>query len=179
MLQVREPPRIMAADVLRLASAALEVHYFPEYLARETGILLGFFAEEGLIVEPAVIGSGHLVSDLATGRANLALSGAWRPLMCWGRLETFRMFAMLCVRSPQILLSRAPIGHFEWTNLYDRTIFLPAGAPSQWMLLKAILGQVRVTLARIRFVGHLQANVAALLFRAGLGGFLSHDASAF
>jgi NitT/TauT family transport system substrate-binding protein len=154
---------------VRVADSGSGVYYAPQYLALE----LGFFVKEGLQVETEVPGGARLVEYLSSGRADIALGGVWRPLMYRGRLETLAAFAMLCARTPQVLVARRPPqgDGFAWQDLVGTSVILPAGAPSPGMFLSSILRRSGVDPSSVRFIRDLQAEETTRLFRAGLGDF--------
>ena len=153
-------------DKVRIAATGAGVAYYPEFVARE----LGYFEAEDLDVETTVPGLGPWVARALTARtAEVALGGIWRPLMYRGRLATLYAFAQLCDRCPFLLLSRRPAGSFEWRQLIDRTVIVPDGAPSPWILLQGILRQTGTDVGRIRFLQQVQRDEAVELFRAGRG----------
>lgn len=158
----------MAHDKLRVTATGAGVAYYPEFVARE----LGYFEDEGLVVETRAPGHGPWVArDLDTDAADVALGGIWRPLMYRGRLSTYYAFAQLCARCPLYLLSRNRLNDFSWPDLFDKIVLVSDGAPSPYMIFRAVLEADDVDLRRIRLLQDLLAPEATELFQAGLGDF--------
>lgn len=157
----------MALSV-RVTAIHAGVGYYPAFLARS----LGYFEHEGLTVTTVVPGHGPWVARaLAAGEADIALGGIWRPLAYKGRLETFRVFAQLCIRAPWVILGRDPERSFAWNDLEGREVLVPAGAPSPWMLLSAVLRRAGVSIPKIRLIQDFHPEEATALFVAGLGDY--------
>ena len=117
----------MAHDKLRVTATGAGVAYYPEFVARE----LGYFEDEGLVVETRAPGHGPWVArDLDTDAADVALGGIWRPLMYRGRLSTYYAFAQLCARCPLYLLSKKRLDDFSWPDLFDKLVLMSDGPPS-------------------------------------------------
>jgi NitT/TauT family transport system substrate-binding protein len=159
---------VSMADVLRVTAPGSGVAYYPQFIAHEQG----FFAEEGLAVQIESRGRGPWIAQaLASQEADVALGGIWRPLIYRDRLMTFRAFAQLCMRCPDVLVSRRPVERFRWTDLHGRSVLIPDGAPGGWMLLFTVLIENGVDVSRVRFIQHLHAEEATALFRAGMADF--------
>jgi NitT/TauT family transport system substrate-binding protein len=155
-------------DVLRVSATGAGISYYPEFLARE----LGYFADERLRVETEAPGHGPwVVRAIDDGRADVVLGGIWRPMMYRGRLATYRTFAQLCDRAAGVLVSRRPVEGFTWSDLLGKSVLLPDGAPSPWMLLRGVLLRAGVDLSGIRFIQDFLASEATDLFRGGLADF--------
>ena len=158
----------MEYDKLRITATGAGVSYYPEFIARE----LGFFEDEGLVVETHAPGHGPWVArDLDAGTAEIALGGIWRPLMYRGRLSTYYAFAQLCARCPLVLLSRSRLPDFAWQDLFNKIVIVSDGAPSPFMILRAVLESENVDLKRFRILQDLLAPEATELFQSGLGDF--------
>jgi NitT/TauT family transport system substrate-binding protein len=156
------------ADRVRVTASGAGAAYVPHYLAQR----LGLYAAEGLEVQTDAPGGAMLAGNLASGAAEVALGGVWRPLMYLDRLETFRAFALLCIRNPQVLLARSPLERFEWSALRGTTVVLPAGAPSPGIFFAAALQAAGLAPEAVRVIREFQTEEAVRLFRAGLGDFL-------
>jgi NitT/TauT family transport system substrate-binding protein len=154
---------------VRVAATGAGVAYYPAFVAQE----FGYFADEGLEVETTVPGLGPWVARaLASGEADVALGGIWRPLMYRGRLTTLYAFAQLCDRCPFVLLSRHRVERFTWKDLVGRTVLVPDGAPSPWIMLQGVLRLAGVDQAEIRFIQQLGSEEMIELFGHGLGDYL-------
>jgi len=155
------------AELVRVSASGTGAAYVPHYLAQR----LGLYAAEGLEVRTEAPGGAWLARHLTSGAAEVALGGIWRPLMYLGRLHTFKAFALLCIRNPQVLIARAVTHRFDWTELRGRTVILPAGAPSPGIFLSAALRGEDIEREAVRILAELEVAEALALFRAGLGDF--------
>jgi NitT/TauT family transport system substrate-binding protein len=154
-------------ELLRVTASGAGASYLPHYLAHR----LGLYAAEGLDVQTDAPGGAWLARNLASGAAEVALGGIWRPLMYLGRGVTFKAFALLCIRNPQVLIGRAPMERFDWNNLRGMTVILPDGAPSPGIFFSAILRGAGLESDAVRIIRELNRDELDMLFRAGLGDF--------
>lgn len=155
-------------DIVRVTATGAGVSYYPEFLARE----LGYFADEDLDVQTVAPGHGPWVARaLDNDEADIALGGIWRPLMYQGRLAEYSPFAQLCIACPTQFVSRTQRDVFAWTDVEGQDILVPDGAPSPWMLLRAVLRKNGVDLPRVRFIQDFMTEEATDLFKGGLADF--------
>src|SRR5690349_23786184 len=113
-------------DIVRIAATGAGVSYYPEFVARE----LGFYADEGIEVQVQVIGNGPGVPEaVASDAADLGFGGSWLPVMYRGRLSGFYPFVQVCIRSPAVLIGRAPQPTFQWSDLVGKGVVIPSGSP--------------------------------------------------
>jgi len=157
-------------DRIRVTPSAPAPNYAPAYLAED----LGFFTQEDLDVDATVYagpGASWLADNLLAGKADIALGGIWIPLMYRARIAAFTIFAMVCNRNPQVVMSRAPIGQFTWKDMYDKKFLLPMSATSQWMFLEGVMLEDKADRERIKFIRDLDGATMARLWSAGFGDF--------
>lgn len=157
-------------EIIRVTTSSLSPSYAPTYLAEE----LGYFEDENLAVEAnsdAGPGSSWLADNLNAGLADIALGGIWIPLMYKNVIGDFPIFAMVCGRNPQVLMSRTPIDEFTWQHLYDKKILLSMSSTSQWMFLEGLLSEVEVDISRITFIRDLDKLTTMRLWLAGFADF--------
>lgn len=157
-------------DRLKLI-AEYSLTYAPHHVAEH----LGLFRDMELAVETDYAsgpGGSWLGDVLGRGEADMARGGVWIPMMYRHRLERFRIFAQLCARNCQVLLSRRPEPDFRFSDLTGRTVLLPMAATSQWMFLQGLLREQGVDPDGIRWIRDLEVSTMVRLWRAGLGDHL-------
>ena len=154
--------------VVRISATGAGANYYPEFVAR----YLGFFAQEGLSIEVEVLGNGPGVPHaVGSGQADLGLGGIWLPMLYRGRLDTFVPFAQLCNRLAAVLLARQPIPNFTWSDVRDRIMLAPGGAPNFWMIVAALLDDAGVSPSSLRYIPDFVGNEVVNLFRGGFADF--------
>lgn len=158
------------ADHIRVTPSGLSVNYAPHYFAED----LGFFAAQGLDVDSSIYagpGSSWLSDHLTSGKADIAMGGIWIPLSYRSIIAELPVFAMVCARNPQVILSREPVENFSWEDLYGKRFVLPLESTSQWMFLRGAMLEAGVDLNRIRFIRDLHVDTTTNMWRAGFGDF--------
>ena len=160
----------MANEPLRMLTAFHSPFYAPVYVARR----LGLFAEEGLDVTIATPEPGKTVDALASGDADIALSGVMRAHVRadQGGPQRFLTIAEVNSRDGFFLLSRTPIGEFRWDDLAGKRLILFAEAPTPWMCLQDVLRRAGVDKARITVIPGLPVPQAIDALLAGDGDYL-------
>ena len=156
-------------DRLRLI-AEHSLTYAPHHVAEK----LGYFdaADLDIVLDYASGPGGSWLADvLARDEADIARGGVWIPMMYRGHLEDLRIFAQLCDRNVQILLSRQESPDFDFTDLIGKKVLLPAAATSQWMFLAGLLGERGVDAARIQWLRDLDISTMARLWRSGFADY--------
>lgn len=154
-------------DLIRVTPSSPAPNYAPAYLAQD----LGFFREEDLTVEENIYagpGSSWLADNLLAGRADVALGGIWIPLAYRNIIGEFPIFALVCNRNPQVIMSRTAITDFTWSDLYDSRFMLSMSSTSQWMFLEGAMREEGVDFDRIKVIEDLDE---ATTMRLWLGGF--------
>ena len=144
--------------------------YAPHHVAEA----LGLFAARDLEIETSYDsgpGGSWLADRLLDEAADIARGGVWLPIMYRRALGDLRLFALLCDRNPQLILSRHRLDQFRLSGLEGRRVLLPAAATSQWMYLQGILHENSVDTNRIEFIRDLEVSTMARLWRAGFGDF--------
>lgn len=140
--------------------------YVPHHVAAH----LGLFERYGLNIEinyDSGPGGSWLADMLADGRADIARGGVWIPLMYRGRLEEIRIFSELCSRNTQVLIGRDAQPNFSWSNLYGKSVLLPASSTSQWMYFKGVLVEAGIDIEKIRWIRDLDESTTTRLWRGG------------
>jgi len=157
-------------DLIRVTPSAPAPNYAPAYLAQD----LGFFTEENLTVDANINagpGSSWLADNLLAGKADIALGGIWIPLTYKKYIGDFPIFAMVCNRNPQVIMSRTPIENFSWKDMYNKKFLLSMSSTSQWMFLEGVMVEARVDFGRIKFVRDLDELTTMRLWLAGFADF--------
>ena len=106
---------------IRLCEVTHSIFYAPQYAAIE----LGFFAEEGLVVELTNAGgSDKVMTAVLSGGADIGLAGPESAIYvaAQGNENHPKIFAGLTACDGSFLLSRDKLAEFEWTDVIRKTI---------------------------------------------------------
>lgn len=154
-------------DVIRVAATARSPNYLPQYLAES----LGYFREEGLEVATVVSDPWEgVLKEIAEGRADAVLGGAWLPSIYYDRVCRYKIFAQLNGRYPLALVSREPVPSDDWDWLVGRTVVVPSsGGVAAYMFFTGLLRERGIDPSRLTFVRDLSHEMLASLFAGGLG----------
>jgi len=156
-------------DRIRLI-AEYSLTYAPHHVAQA----LELFQDAGLAVETNVQsgpGGSWLADVLARGEADVARGGVWIPMMYRDHLEDLRIFAALCHRNAQVLLSRTPEPDFTLDQLLHKRVMLPMAATSQWMYLRGLFEEAGVDWSKVLWLRDLEVSTMARLWRAGYADY--------
>ncbi len=157
-------------DLIRVTPSGPAPNYAPAYLAQD----LGFFEEENLEVDTSISagpGSSWLADNLLTGKADIALGGIWIPITYKNKIGDFPIFAMVCNRNPQVIMSRKPIQDFTWKDLYNKKLLLSMSSTSQWMFLEGLMMEANVDLDSITIVRDLDKSTTMHLWLSGFADY--------
>ncbi len=157
-------------DRIRVGTATTgAIEYYPFHLALEGD----YFKTEGLQVDLTTVSMGPALPELVrSGRVDIGLGGAWRPLMYRGRLDTFIPFVQLVGKCPASLILRREMKPFDWSALEGLTVLVGEGAPSPWMFLHGLLRSHGVEPGKIKWIHSLTGTELFELFRVGMGDVL-------
>jgi len=157
------------ADSIRLI-AEHSLTYAPHHVAEA----LGFFHDVKLSVKTSYQsgpGGSWLADTLARGEADIARGGVWIPMMYRNHLEDLRIFAALCHRNAQILLSRIPHANFTLNQLHGKRVLLPMAATSQWMYLRGLFEEAGMDWCAVSWLRDLEASTMTRLWCAGYADY--------
>ncbi len=160
----------MANQPLRLLTAFHSPFYTPVYLARR----LGYFADEGLDATIESPEPGKTVDAIASGEADIAVSGVMRAHVAAGLPEPQRFVAIAEVNSRDgfVLVSHEPVGEFRWADLAGVRLILFAEAPTPWMCLQDVLRGADVNPEQVAVIRDLPTPQAIEALFAGRGDYL-------
>jgi NitT/TauT family transport system substrate-binding protein len=140
------------------------VYYAPQLVADT----LGFFADEGIVVEYSGRGDPEgLAKAVLSGRADLSLGGMWRVLLQYELGARYRAFALMNDQADLVIFGRRPREELDWPAL-STLITTSVGAPSPWAFLQEGLRNRGVDLARLRLLPTIPPPEARAYFLAGL-----------
>ena len=157
-------------ELLRLQIAFHSPFYAPVYLARR----LGLFAAEGLDATIASPEPGKTIDAIASGEADIAVSGVMRAHVAAGLAAPRRLVAIAEINSRDgfVLVSRKPPGAFRWADLGGMRLILFAEAPTPWMCLQHVLRREGVDRDEIALIRGLPAEQAIEALRTDRGDYL-------
>jgi NitT/TauT family transport system substrate-binding protein len=143
------------------------------YLPEAVALALGYFAAEGLRVEPSDMGPGPgPVQAVLAGLADVFVGGLWRPAMYLGLGQLLVAFAAVAVRCQHYLLFRPGLGAAGWRGLEGRSVILGGDSPSSWVVFQDQCSTRGVALSRVRLIPALPPGEGARLFAAGFGDYI-------
>lgn len=157
-------------DLIRLI-AEHSLTYAPHHVAEK----LGYFADAGVEVATSYQsgpGGSWLADVLARGEADIARGGVWIPMMYRGHLEDLRIFAALCHRNTQVLLSRRSEPGFTMKDLIGRRVLLPMAATSQWMYIRGLFEEAGLPWHKVQWLCDLEGSTMRRLWRSGYADHL-------
>jgi NitT/TauT family transport system substrate-binding protein len=163
------------STTIRVADMSDEVYYAPQIVAER----VGFFADEGLEMEPVLVETCDVPAVLDAGDATIALCGMWQPWLYQERLgRDYTVFAQLNQQVPLMLYGRTP--DFEWETLSDGGTLLltTVVACSPWAAVQGLLRAKGVDLGGMRMAAGFPPREARELHRAGYGDVVEVFASA-
>jgi len=155
---------------VRFALPFQTVFYTPHYLA----VALGYFAEEGIDLEPLLPPPPNGVARaLLAGHADVGLSGPIRALGALDRGEG----QLVCVaevnsRVGFFLLGRSAAHDFAWRDLVGRRVLVFAEAPTPRLCLEYLLERHGVRVGSVDLVADMPAAQAVERFLAGRADYL-------
>ena len=158
-------------ETLRLLEPFRSVFYSPLYVIKS----LGLFEAEGLdvSVRSDVVGR-DTVAVLQRNEADVALTGPMRILMAAdvGEKELPHSFIEVNSRDGFMLVSRTPVGRFQWKDLEGRTVLIFRDPPTPWMGLLRVLKDQDVSLDRVELLSHGSLAEVNTAYQDGAGDFL-------
>jgi len=102
--------------VVRLSEVMRSVFYAPQYAA----IQLGFFEDEGIIIDLITSdGADRVMTALLTGAADIGFSGPEATIYVFneGRNDFAVVFAQVTKRDGSFLIGREPMPNFTWDDI--------------------------------------------------------------
>jgi len=149
------------------------LNYLPEYVA----VWQGFFEEEGLNVTASVPSPWDLVlSDIGSGKAQVALGGIWVPSMFHGRGKRYVPFAQVAARAPLAIVGRKKPSDFSWQAMPGKAIAMKgSNGASVGLFIKLMLRENGIDTRDVRFVQDLDGKMLSDLFVGGMGDYLVID----
>ena len=101
---------------IRLSEVTRSVFYAPQYVAIE----LGFFEEEGIVIDLVTSdGADRVMTALLSGAADIGFSGPEAAIYVFneGRADFAVVFAQVTKRDGSFLIARQPFPDFTWEDL--------------------------------------------------------------
>jgi NitT/TauT family transport system substrate-binding protein len=127
----------------------------------------------GVDADQQVVGvcdDGHVLDDLESGAADLALGGLWVPGMYAGSPRELTVIYQLNHQAPKAIVQRGKPESFEFAGLRARSSSLPASAAARPNAVTAgLIREAGVDPAEITFLRDLSTPMSVELFYAGLG----------
>jgi len=108
-------------EKVRLSEVTHSIFYAPQYAA----LNLGFFEEEGFIVELInAQGADKVMTSVLSGQADIGFSGPEAAIYVYneGKEDYAVVFAQLTKRDGSFLVGREPEPDFKWDNVRGKTI---------------------------------------------------------
>lgn len=160
-------------QTLRISATSHGQNYLPQYFAAANG----GFARHGLAVDAWDCDPWDgVLSDLASGRADLVLGGLWAPAMYAGRGRDLVAVGQVNARFSKVVVTREPVEDFDWTWIRGRTILAPGqGGTAPYEFTAGLIRAAGVDPASARFVRDLSGQMLTELFTGGLGDAIVVD----
>jgi NitT/TauT family transport system substrate-binding protein len=159
----------------QLTATGYNLNYLPEYIA----LRHGFFREQGLDVNVKIPTPWDGVLDeLAEGRAELALGGAWVPSMYRDRVQNYTIFGQIANRCPLAIIRRSSASSepFQPADMISKTVLMKSiGGASVGLFMKMFLTESGVDFRQVHYVQDLDGKMLGDLFQGGMGDFFVTD----
>jgi NitT/TauT family transport system substrate-binding protein len=155
---------------VRIVTAFHSPFYSPVYVARR----LDSFSRQGLDVEVTAPEPGGTVHSIASGRADIAVSGPMRSYVAADTMPPIPLINIAEVNSRDgfILLARKPADGFRWSDLSGRRLIVFSEAPTPWLCLLDVLRTQRIDPASIAVQRDLPVARSVEAFVAGEADYL-------
>jgi NitT/TauT family transport system substrate-binding protein len=158
-----------------LTATGYNLNYLPEYIA----LRHGFFREQGLdvIVKIPTPWDGVL-DELAAGRAEMALGGAWVPSMYRGRVQDYTILGQIANRCPLAILRRSSAASedFKVSDMAGSTVLMKSiGGAAAGFFTKMLLREHGVDPSKVDYIQDLDGTMLGRLFEGGMGDFFVTD----
>ena len=156
-----------------LTATGYNLNYLPQYIA----LRHGFFAEQGLDVTVDIPTPWDGVLDeLAQGRAEMALGGAWVPTMYRDRVQNYTIFAQIANRCPLAIIRRSSSVDFRLADMVGRTVLMKSiGGASVGLFFKMLLRENDVDPRQVDYIQDLDGVMLGNLFQGGMGDYFITD----
>jgi NitT/TauT family transport system substrate-binding protein len=157
----------------RLTATGYNLNYLPEYIA----LRHGFFREQDLDVTVKIPTPWDGVLDeLAEGRAELALGGAWVPSMYRDRVQNYTIFGQIANRCPLAIIRRTGSTEFKLADMVGRTVLMKSiGGASVGLFFKMLLREYGVDPRQVDYIQDLDGVMLGNLFQGGMGDYFITD----
>jgi len=156
-----------------LTATGYNLNYLPEYIA----LRHGFFREQELDVNVKIPSPWDgVLEELAEGRAELALGGAWVPSMYCGRVQDYTIFAQIANRCPLAIIRRTSSTEFKLADMLGRTVLMKSiGGASVGLFFKMLLRENGVDPRQVDYIQDLDGLMLGNLFQGGMGDYFVTD----
>ncbi|MCL1989945.1 MAG: ABC transporter substrate-binding protein [Defluviitaleaceae bacterium] len=154
---------------VRLSEVTRSVFYAPQYVA----MALGFFEEEGLLIELVTSdGADNVMVALLSGAADIGLSGPEAAIYVYnaGRVDHAVIFAGLTSRDGSFLIGRSP--SFTWDDLRGAHVLPGRRGGMPFMVLESVLMEKGIV-ADVQFDTSIQFAAVVGAFLGGTGDFVT------
>jgi NitT/TauT family transport system substrate-binding protein len=156
-----------------LTATGYNLNYLPEYIA----LRHGFFREQELDVTVKIPAPWDGVLDeLAEGRAEIALGGAWVPSMYCGRVQNYTIFGQIANRCPLAIIRRSSSTEFKLADMVGHTVLMKSiGGASVGLFFKMLLRENSVDPRQVDYIQDLDGVMLGNLFQGGMGDYFVTD----
>ena len=154
---------------VRLAEVMRSVFYAPQYVAIE----LGFFEEEGILIDLVTSdGADNVMIALLSGAADVGLSGPEATIYVYneGRADYAVVFAGLTTRDGNFLIGRSP--DFTWDDLRDAHVLPGRRGGMPFMVFENVLREKGIA-DDVYFDNSIQFAAMVGAFLGGTGDFVT------
>jgi NitT/TauT family transport system substrate-binding protein len=168
-------PTGITMQPFRLTATGYNLNYLPEYIA----LRHGFFRDQGLDVSVNIPTPWDGVLDeLADGRADMALGGAWVPSMYRDRVQSYTILGQVANRCPLAILRRSNSDKkdFSVADMASSTVLMKSiGGASCGLFTKMLLREHGVDPRQVDYIQDLDGVMLGNLFQGGMGDFFVTD----
>jgi len=158
-------------DKFVIASTGVSMNYMPHYIAKEQG----FFKEVDLDVTTNVpIPWTNALDQIDSGAAHVVEGGMWVPIIYYNRVKEYKTFAKLSSRCPLVLVSRQPVGTFDWKMLEAKKVLIAGGdGASHGLFILGCAQEAGVDMNKVTVINNFTASMLLKLFLGGFGDIIA------
>lgn len=164
---LKKPAPAPEVYTVRVLESARSPYFLPQYLALD----LGFFKEQGLVVNISTTSPEAIRAALADGRTDIALCGLQKIIFNPdAKGPQPKVFATMALRDGSFLLARKDPEDFQWQKLKDKAIIGGSQDDSSEIALEDVLRRRGLRPYREVTVYHNIPDALRIgAFRAGTG----------
>ena len=160
-------------DKVRVCEVTHSIFYAPQYAAME----LGFFEEEGIVLELTNgQGADAVMAAVLSGQMDIGFAGPEASIYVYneGKKDYTQVFAQVTRRDGSFLIARQPDESFTWEKLRGKTVLPGRKGGVPYMTLEHVLRQNGIDPAKDTVLDNsVQFSMMTAAFTGGTGDYVT------